>query len=354
MIFERKDIMKKMLKAIITIIVVGLLFPINAFAEDDKSLYAYTNYDVEIENYAKEKVTTYMNSHYDNRNVNNLELGEGIKIFTTNNENKILYPIWENDTIVATFIVGKESEQFYAVYSEAYIDQLNFLSTISSISSPIYIVANENGIFGVIDDKWYNLNENIGNYEYEEEYFLNDKLLINSFEKVEVIPYIQTRIPTSYSKSFTIYQSQGSGSYCYSYALGNILMNMGYSSYTPANIQAYMNYSSGASKSDLSNYLNSKGLTCNYGEYGYLSFNDVMTLIYNSNSYIYIGARSNNRNVSHAFVIYGYFNNGSTQLYNFWNPWYNYKQTMSAGNRIIETGSSETFTWNNGYLYNIR
>lgn len=344
--------MKRFIKLIILLLTIFMIIPTNVFANENTSLFAYTSATSEVENYAKENVAVYMSSHYDNH-VGGYELGKGITIFTQNNQDKTLFPIWNNNRIIATFIVGNDSEGFYATYSESYVNQLNYLTRITSALSPMYIVANNKGIYGVVGNEWYDLNYNTGVYELKELYSVNDKKLVNSFEKINIIPYIQTRIPASYSKSFSIYYIQ-TGSYCYSYALGNLLRNMGYTSYTPADIQKYMNYSSGASKKDMSNYLNSKGLNCSYANSGNLSFNDVMNIIYYNNSYIYIGAVSNTRNAAHAFVIYGYFDNGITQLYNFWNPWYNYKQTMSAGNRIIETATSETFTWNNGYLYNIR
>lgn len=344
--------MKKIIKLVVLLFTIFMIVPIDVFANDESSLFAYTSANSEVENFAKENVAIYMSSHYNN-NVGDYELGKGITIFTQKNQDKTLFPIWENNRIIATFIVGYDSREFYAVYSEAYVDQLNYLSTVTSITSPMYIVTNNNGIYGVVGNEWYDLNRDAGIYELKESYSVNDKKLVNSFEKINIVPYIQTRIPTSYAKSFNIYYIQ-TGSYCYSYALGNLLRNMGYTNYTPADIQNYMNYSSGASKEDMSNYLKSKGLSCNYVNTGYLSFNDVMNIIYHNNSYIYIGAGSNTRDSRHAFVIYGYFNNGTTELYNFWNPWYNFKQTMSAGNRIIETETSETFTWNNGYLYNIK
>lgn len=348
---EEKE-MKKFVKLFVVLVTILLIIPIKVFANENSSLFSYTTVDNEVESYAKDNVAIYMSSHYDN-NVEDYELGKGITVFSKNNQNKTIFPIWENNRIIATFVVENDSEGFYAVYSEAYVDQFNYLATITSSSSPMYVVASNNSVYGVVDNRWYDLNHNTGIYAVKEPYSVKDKIMVNSFEKLDFVPYIQTRIPTSYSKSFSIYYTQ-TGSYCYSYALGNLLRNMGYTSYTPTDIQKYMNNSLGASKTDLSNYLQSKGLSCNYANSGYLSFEDVMSIIYYNNNYIYIGAKSNTRNESHAFVIYGYFDNGITQLYNFWNPWYNYKQTMSAGNRIIETASSETFTWNNGYLYNIR
>ena len=88
------------------------------------------------------------------------------------------------------------------------------------------------------------------------------------------------------------------------------------SSYTPANIQSYTGCVQSASKTTLANYLKSKGLNCNYSNSGYLSFSDVTNIIYNK-GYIYMSAKSNSRDVSHAFVIYGYVDDGTNKLYTF-------------------------------------
>ena len=337
----------------VVILMMCLIIPTNLFANDNNDLFAFTIVNSDVDNYAKEKVAVYMTSHYNGNNIEDYKLGKGIVINYQNNQNKFLFPIWLGNYIVATFIVDYDSNEFVAVYSEAYIEQLNYLTNVTTETSPMYIVADFDGVYGVVNNKWYNLNSNIGTYEVKETYYLENMTLVNSYEKLDIDTYIQTRIPASYSKNFSIYYRQ-LNDYCYSYALGNLLRNMGYQNYTPENIQQYMNYSAGASKTDLANYLSSKGLNCDYSNTGYLSFTDVKNIIYHNNSYIYIGAKSNSRSASHAFVIYGYFDDGYDRLYNFWNPWYSYTQTMNSGTRIIETTTTETFTWNNGYLYNIR
>lgn len=346
--------MKKIINIFLIILLSIGVLSTNAYADDNVSLYTISEININIENYAKENVGVYMNSHYDGKVNEDYKLGQGIKIYNLNYDNKMIFPVWDNNRIIATFVVEEKDEEICAVYSEAYVNQLNYLINISSVVSPICIFSDDYGIYAVVDNTWYDLNGNAGDGETKTVLLNNDGIIINSFDKLEITPYLQPRIATSYAKSFTIFYSQGSGMYCYSFALGNILLNMGYSNCTPSNIQAYMNYKEGATKDELKNYLVSKGLTCTYSNSGYLSFDDVMNVIYNKNSYIYIGAKSNTRDANHAFVIYGYYNDGNTQLYNFWNPWYTYKQTMSATTRIINTKSTETFTWNKGYLYDIK
>lgn len=346
--------MKKIFKLILTTLLMMLILPIGTLAENDNSLYAYTEVDSVIEEYAKDKVGVFMDSHYEGNDVSNYRLGQGIKIYSNFDDEKMLFPIWDGSNVIATFLVGKDGGEIYAVYSEAYIGQLNYLLNETSEASPLSIMANEEGIYGTVNNKWFDLNLPSGTYIERQTYIPASYLIKNVAETLEISLYIKPRIPTSYSRTFNIYQAQGtSGLYCYSYALGNILMNMGYSSYTPANIQSYTGCAQSASKTTLANYLKSKGLKCNYSNSGYLSFSDVTNIIYNK-GYIYMSAKSNSRDVSHAFVIYGDVNDGTNKLYNFWNPWYSYKQTMNASNRVISTHSSETFTWNNGYIYNIR
>lgn len=343
--------MKKFFKLMLTTFLMIFIFPIGTLAENDNSLYAYTETNSEIEKYAKEKVSVFMDSHYDGSETSNYQLGQGIKIYSNFDDEKMLFPIWDGSSIIATFIVGEDNNEIYAVYSEAYINQLNYLTNQTSETNPLSIVANEDGIYGTIGDKWFDLNATSGTYIKRQAYIPTSYVIKNISETLEISLYIKPRIPTSYSRNFTIYERQ-TGKYCYSYALGNILMNMGYSSYTPTSIQNYTGCAQSANKSTLANYLKSKGLNCNYSNSGYLSFLDVTNIIYNK-GYIYMSAKNNSKNESHAFVIYGYVNDGTNKLYNFWNPWYLYKQTMNASTRLINTSNGQTFTWNNGYIYNI-
>ena len=293
--------MKKIFELILTTLLMMLILPIGTLAENDNSLYAYTEVDSVIEDYAKDKIGVFMDSHYEGNDASNYRLGQGIKIYSNFDDEKMLFPIWDGSTV---------------------------------------------------NNKWFDLNLPSGTYIERQTYIPATCLIKNVAETLEISLYIKPRIPASYSRGFTIYERQ-TGKYCYSYALGNILMNMGYSSYTPANIQSYTGCAESANKVTLANYLKSKGLNCNYSSSGYLSFSDVSNIIYNK-GYIYMSAKSNSKKESHAFVIYGYVNDGTNQLYNFWNPWYSYKQTMNASTRLINTSSGQTFTWNNGYIYNIR
>lgn len=77
---------------------------------------------------------------------------------------------------------------------------------------------------------------------------------------------------------------------------------MGYN-YTPYDIQEYMGFKSGATPTELKNYLNSVGLSCTTGRTGYLIFSDVINIIYHDDSYIFIGASNVDTDVGHAFVI---------------------------------------------------
>lgn len=241
--------MKKLFKILVAVAFVICLMPIEILAQENSSssLYAYSNKDERFEIYAKENVDIFMTAHYTNARPDDIELGKGITIFSQREDNKMLFPMWKGDDVVATFVVGEENEEYFSVYSEAYIEQLNYLFKNVKDSNPFYLFSNDNGIYAIINDRWYDLNKNGGNYfiSFITTIDKEDIPIINAKEKLVFNSYIQTRIPTSYSKSFSIYYRQ-TGAHCYSYALGNILANMGYTSYTPEDIQEYMNYDESA------------------------------------------------------------------------------------------------------------
>lgn len=345
---------KKSIKLFLVICLSLIMFQTTGLYANDRQLYARSKELTGHTTYASENLGKYIisNEGYLNKDYT---LGKGIYISDPLDVDKALYPIWENDEIVATFLVVYVEGEYSGIYSKAYAEQLDELVDITSMDYPLNLVVQNDRFYGVIGNRWYDLNEEPGSYDTLN-YLSNDSelMIIDASQTIYYKEIIQTRIPTTYSKSFTIYQVQ-TGDYRYSYALGNILMNMGYSSYTPANIQSYMNFSLGASNSEMVAYLNSKGLNASYASNGYLSFSDVQNIIYYNNSYIYIGATNQSTlSSAHAFVIFGYYNDGVSKLYNVWNPWYSYRQTMNATTRIITTESTRTYKWDLGYIHNIR
>ena len=345
---------KKCLSVLIAVLVIfGAMAPVQAANGNDCTLYAYSCDVSTQEEYAASVVSQFIYSHGYEGEVSNLELGKGIIINDEEEIEKVLFPIWEDNTIVATFLVSFDGDACYGSFSEIYAQQLNALQNVATVNSPLVLVVQNDTIYAVISTKWYDLNGGMGEYVIGEEYGVLGLQPINARNAVVYDEYIQPRIPTAYAKTFTIYQTQ-STYYCYAYALGNMLMNMGYTSYTPANIISYMNSATGATQPQMASYLESKGLSCTYSRSGYLSFSAVQNILYNGNGYIYMNASNNDANTAHIFVLIGYANTGSEQLYTIWNPWYTYKQTISASTRYIPTESTKSYTWDNGYLYNIR
>jgi hypothetical protein len=345
-------------KIIILCIVSVVLICITPFqpvlASTSASLFAYSKDIKKQTMYVEENVSKYMSAHYNSGDITTYQVGNGISINDPNDIEKVLFPVWNNDLIVATFIVIDNGNGYSGIYSEAYANQLEYLVGKTSRENALFLVATGETLYATINDQWYDLNAEIGTVSTNPPFVGASHSSIDASVKLDINPYYQTRIATSYQKNFTIYYPQGNGNYCYSYALGNILLNMGYSSYTPADIQSYMNYSLGASQIDMHNYLASKGLTCTYSTSGFMSFDDVASTIYYNDSYIYISAQQYNTwSAYHALVIFGYFSNGTNELYNIWNPWFSNTQTMDASTRLIMVGDTTTFIWNNGYLYNI-
>lgn len=132
--------------------------------------------------------------------------------------------------------------------------------------------------------------------------------------------------------------------------MSNILYNLGYTSIKPSNLKNYIGETS-ASNEIVASYLTSQSFKCTWKESGYLSVSQVQSYL-KSYKYIYIGA-SHYFMGGHALVIFGYVDNGVEVLYYFWNPSYNYTQTMSSSTRII-TPYSVDFVWNSGYIHSIR
>lgn len=349
---ERRQIMKRIIKILSAIMMFfAVISP--RISANDSSLYAVATQEEGFTEFAESYGTSYIAGYYGgNIDFNQIDIGRGITIDDPKDYDKVLFPVFRNNDIIGSLIVIDYKGQFTATYSELYADRLEQLQPLTSLETPLRIVVNNDDIFAVIDDKSYNLN-NSSSIDAALPSHLSDGRALKVNDYLRYDEPVLTRIPTSYAKSWTVYDPQGTDYYCYSYALGNILLNMGYD-YTPKDIQDFMEGAKEASKSDMNDFLESVGLSCTFKNRGYLAFESVMNIIYHNDSYIYIGAGNTaDETSSHAFVIYGYSSNGSRNLYRVWNPWYDYTQSFDADTRIITTASSTTFEWDNGYLYNI-
>lgn len=305
------------------------------------------------DNYAKNRVGTFIVAqNYESDILDNIQLGKGIFVFDNNEISRMVYPIWNNHEIIATFVVSTNNDECWGLYGQQYARQLNNLKNYTSQTNPLSIKIKDNKVYGVISNQWYDLD---GNNEicFSLDNNINDFEIINVSEKVEFSYPIQSRASNSYVSSFTItstYIQPYNEAYCYSYAMSNILYNLGYTSIKPSNLKNYIGETS-ASNEIVASYLTSQGFKCTWKESGYLSVSQVQSYL-KSYKYIYIGA-SHYFMGGHALVIFGYVDNGVEVLYYFWNPSYNYTQTMSSSTRIITTYSVD-FVWNSGYIHSIR
>lgn len=352
-----KKVLYKTFKLCLVLCCLVVLFPIKSINASERiGLYVNTKINENSDVYVENNISSFIMAHgYDYTYANNLEVGKGIYIDDPNDVEKYVYPIWNDDTIVATFLVYNLEGVYSGSYSTMYANQLNELYHLTNQTTPLSIAVRDEDIFGIISNNWYNLNEDLC-ISKTENYVNNLNLeVLNAYEKIDYVEKIQSRASTSNISPFTIYQKQPSGeAKCYSYALGNMLMNRGYSSYTPANIQSYMKNIDAALISQLVNYCNSKNLTFSYSLRGYASVNNVKMYI-DAYDYILVYAEKygDSSTTRHVFVIIGYTYDGVNTFYRFWNPWYSDFQTMDSSTRIMPTKTSTSYYWNNGYIYNV-
>lgn len=287
----------------------------------------------------------------------NLTLGKGIKIVDPVDVEKFLYPIWDGNAIVATLTVAKADEDTYTgKYSTAYAEQLNAIVGLTTKSSPLSVVVKDEEIYGVIGNKWFDLNGTPGSCSIEEDYILEESSVINARETINYQVLPQPRIPTTFYLPFVItsaYIQPPNMAYCYSFAMGNILYNMGYRDITPSKLQEYVQ-AEGATEYQVVGFLSANGFTCQYSESGYLPFYESASMIYNNGSYIYADVTNMTSGKAHAYVIAGYSDDGYSQLYLAWNPSEEHTSMVNADSRLFITDSSRTYYWDNGFICNIR
>ena len=329
---------------------------VHNISAQDHNFYAYSNIEEKYDVHARNNVVRHiMTNPVNNTNFSGLKLGRGIKIYDPNDLPKFLYPVWANNKIIGSLLVIDDNGELSCVYTDVYNQKLNSLIRITSKEKPMTLIVDNRGLLAVIDNEWYGLsNDDRGVFNGEIPY---DKNIVNAFEDLDLVMPISYKIPTGYSLPWKVYEVQR-GYYCYSYALGNILLNKGYK-YRPADIQKFMNYSTDASNYEMNNYLKSIGKKSTYSSSGTLAFSTVKNAIYHNKDYIYIAAcRKNEKNerVCHAFVITGYFQDADSKLnsYSVWNPWYDQQQTFDDKSKLITTNDSRVYKWDAGYLYNIK
>ena len=342
--------MKRLLSILMAVLIVLALVPNSTFA--DSVFYVNTENWNNHEEYAKKYVANYVLGDNDSVDISYVDLGKGITIYDEYDYDKMLFPVIYKCTIYGTLMTVNYEDSITGIYTKEWASKLNELSKLTSKSDPLTLVVENDCLFGVIGNDWYDISGNQISHKYGNRITFGNNVT-NAFETLDFKIPVLTRASLSKFLPWNIYEIQ-TGDYCYSYAMGNILMNMGYSSYTPSDIQEYTGYDKRATKLEMVNYLDSKGLKCSYSNSGYLSYDSVVSLI-GQDYYIYIGCKDvDNLKESHAMVISGYMNDGGLKTYRIWNPWYSYTQAIDANSRLIATKTSRTFKWDNGYIHSIR
>lgn len=352
----RTKIIRKAVSIVIAIILLmNLTTVVWAVDESSVNLYALSSANTAAQTYAVNKVSVFAYASGYAGNMEDLKLGTGITIYDPDDVDKVLFPVWENDEIIATFLVTVIDEGTCSgSYSAAYALQLNAIKRLTSQANPLSLVVIDDGFFGVIGNQWYDLNGTAGQGVAKVLTLSTFTSVINAHDSVCYSVYMQPRITNRYVLPFTPSGTQTSveGGVCYAYAMSAILQNMGFYKYTPQTISTVLG-DAGATKSQLAGYLSAEGFCCTYSDIGYMPLNDVKNRIYHQHDYIYISAKADDNSGYHAMVLFGYFDDGANALYYIWNPWYTYTQVIDATTRNIPTENTVSFDWNHGYIYNI-
>lgn len=317
-------------------------------ADNHADFYAYKTNNAEHDEYAYDNAMRLIIGSGETDLMNGSNLGKGLLVM--GKDSFSLYPVWNNEKIVATLVVTTYDGEVSGAFSRNFADGLEYVRNLTTESQPLYIVVDDDGTWGVVGRVGFNLNDphekKTFSFDTSESRVINGDELFLQHKKVEN----QLRTVSNYALPFSIAYQQ-TGSYCYAYALANTLYNLDYTQHTPDRIIAYFNYSNGASFDELTNYLSANGLASEYSDYGYLSMEQVANTIFNNRSYIVIGGKKVNGKPQHACVLYGYSQEMDT--YNYWNPWYMYTQTMDAKTRIMIADRNHVYKWDAGYIRNI-
>lgn len=110
------------IKLLLSVLIV-LSFAVQISAEESPSLYVYASSTDGFDEYAKQKLSEHIFTYYGYEN-NDLELGKGITVYGEVAHPMVLYPIWLNQDIVATFRVININGVFSGLYSEGNVEQL--------------------------------------------------------------------------------------------------------------------------------------------------------------------------------------------------------------------------------------
>ena len=351
--------MKKFLSYLI-ILFIFISNTIIGYANNSVEFYVYSSNTEQFDQYAEEKIGSFMYAHYGYINTN-LKLGKGTNIISNDGIPKVLYPIWIDNEIVATFVVANVSGTYSGTYSEDYITFLNTIKNSTDTNTSLKILIEENSIFGILNNNLYDLkngslieNHNISIENINSLY----TQAVNTFESISFNAPIIPRIPTSYNNGWLVHINDSSlKSYCYAYCLYNIFRNLGITGYSINTLKSNDTIGNAlgfTSMGEIASFLNREDFSYISASSGFLSFTNVKNIIYNYDNYIMIGLTLYPSGGNHFMVLYGYTDTTIEQFYTVWDPQSSSGgvRTMDASTRLVTDSDGDTFIWNAGYFGN--
>lgn len=136
-----------------------------------------------------------------------IELGSPFSAFSQDSDTPIYYfPVISDGKIVATFRVGKISEQdsYTGVMSEFLADELTFLSKNIGKTAPVCLFVSRSGIMATVEDKTYIADD--AGFVVQEEYMQvpNDLKVVNVLAPTDTVSSATLPVPYGASKYITL------------------------------------------------------------------------------------------------------------------------------------------------------
>lgn len=356
-----------------------------ALADDNNTLAIKTNvitddYKVYAENNLAFYLKGILIAENIETNLNNYELGTPFSLNNSNNtKDTVIFPIIKDGSIVYTFILKKENNQFVVKMSKMLVNELNDLQKNNS-SANIALVSADNGDIyyeenGNINLLWKNPESISDNIKTDSNEKLNSKLRANDseyndiFEKntfdINVDPNVKKNSENKMGRSITtdqtgtqinwkITETQGSESWCAAYAAAMILNNK--NDARPTKVSDLVKWgkkskTQGFYNSEIIKYAKTRGV--NPVEIPRpTTWNETLTQIKKSNA-VYGSWECKPKKTIHAIDIIGTFSEntlmGRRNGYIIWNPWRTYPEIVDAETKQIQyiADSEYTFTWIN-------
>ena len=145
--------MKKILYAILTIFMLCMM---NGCSKED-GFYVYTVETTEFDQYAKETIGSYIYANYQEQS-DSIKLGKGILIYGDNTYPQVIYPIWQHNSIVATYQVIQINDTYMSSYSDEHVFYLNNFKNTTTSTLPLKIFKYDHELYYTIADTIYKSN----------------------------------------------------------------------------------------------------------------------------------------------------------------------------------------------------